>query len=151
MANRFPLVVDSSDNNIKELPEGDSLDFTNVGVANLTNLSLSGALTTATVNATNITVSANITTQTIGVIGLLSGGNSNFTGTVDANNYLVNGEALSTIQVKSDWNETNPSDPSFIQNKPNIGGVTNLNDLGDVFAAAPNSGDIIQYLSLIHI
>ena len=145
MANRFPLVVDSSDNNIKELPEGDSLDFTNVGVANLTNLSLSGALTTATVNATNITVSANITTQTIGVIGLLSGGNSNFTGTVDANNYLVNGEALSTIQVKSDWNETNPSDPSFIQNKPNIGGVTNLNDLGDVFAAAPNSGDIIQY------
>ena len=66
MANRFPLVVDSSDNNIKELPEGDSLDFTNVGVANLTNLSLSGALTTATANATNISVSANKTTQTIG-------------------------------------------------------------------------------------
>ena len=145
MANRFPLIVDSSDNNLKELPEGDSLDFSGVGVANLANLSLSGGLTTATISATNITASNNTVTKDITISGALIGSSADFSGTVDANTYTVNGAALSTIQVKSDWNETNPSDPSFIQNKPNVGGPTNLNDLADVFAASPNSGDIIEY------
>lgn len=145
MANRFPLIVDSSDNNIKELPEGDSLDFSGVGVANLANLSLSGGLTTATISATNITANNNTVTKDITISGALIGSSADFSGTVDANTYTVNGSALSTIQVKSDWNETNPNDPSFIQNKPNVGGPTNLNDLADVFAASPNSGDIIEY------
>jgi hypothetical protein len=145
MANRFPLIVDSTDSNIKELPSGDSLDFTSVGVANLANLSLSGGLTTASIGATNITVSGNFVGNTMALSGSLLGADADFSGTVDANTYTVNGAALSTIQVKSDWNESNPSDPSFIQNKPVIGGVTNLNDLGDVFAASPSSGDIIEY------
>ena len=32
MADRFPLVVDSSNNNIKELPSGDNLDITGLSV-----------------------------------------------------------------------------------------------------------------------
>ena len=32
MADRFPLVVDSSNNNIKELPSGDNLDITGCGI-----------------------------------------------------------------------------------------------------------------------
>ena len=32
MADRFPLVVDSSNNNIKELPSGDNLDLTGSGI-----------------------------------------------------------------------------------------------------------------------
>ena len=42
MANRFPLIVDTTDGNrLKEIPSGDSLDFSSVGIANLTSLSLS--------------------------------------------------------------------------------------------------------------
>ena len=45
MANRFPLVVDTDDGNkIKEIPVGDQLDLANSGIANLTQLSVSGAL-----------------------------------------------------------------------------------------------------------
>tara|TARA_R110000868_G_scaffold59670_1_gene183120 strand:- start:192 stop:431 length:240 start_codon:yes stop_codon:yes gene_type:complete len=34
MANRFPLVVDSSNLNIKELPSGDNLDLTGSAIVN---------------------------------------------------------------------------------------------------------------------
>ena len=45
MANRFPLIVDVEDGNkLKEIPEGDSLNFSSVGIANLTSLSVTGAL-----------------------------------------------------------------------------------------------------------
>ena len=40
MANRFPLVVDANDQNIKEIPDGDSLDFQGIAIANLNNLTL---------------------------------------------------------------------------------------------------------------
>ena len=38
MANRFPLIVDSTNNNIKELPSGDNLDMTGSGFANLSSI-----------------------------------------------------------------------------------------------------------------
>ena len=37
MADRFPLVVDSSNNNIKELPSGDNLDLTGCGIVTSSN------------------------------------------------------------------------------------------------------------------
>ena len=37
MADRFPLVVDSSNNNIKELPSGDNLDLTGSGIVTSSN------------------------------------------------------------------------------------------------------------------
>jgi hypothetical protein len=42
MANRFPLIVDADTNAIKEIPAGDNLDFTSVGIANLQTLSVAG-------------------------------------------------------------------------------------------------------------
>ena len=48
MANRVPLIVDTTTLNIKELPAGDSLDLTNSGIVNagvITATSFSGSLT----------------------------------------------------------------------------------------------------------
>ena len=37
MANRFPIILDTNDNNrLKELPNGDSLDLANGGIRNAT-------------------------------------------------------------------------------------------------------------------
>ena len=148
MANRFPLVVDSEDSNIKEIPSGDFLDMTGSGLANLNNLTLSSNL-----SADTITLSGALTTVGITSTGAISGtsaafsgaitaDSADFTGIVDADNYTVNGAALSSIQVKSDWNETNPNDPSFIQNKPIISGIDRLADIPDVFADYPSDGSV---------
>tara|TARA_B100000035_G_C21023264_1_gene564987 strand:+ start:14 stop:1438 length:1425 start_codon:yes stop_codon:yes gene_type:complete len=149
MANRFPLVVDANDQNIKEIPDGDSLDFQGIAIANLNNLTLNGNLA-----ANTATLSSTLTSVGISTSGPLSGTSANFTlnvdvagnidvdGTIDAGNFTVNGAALSTIQVKSDWNETNPNDPSFIQNKPVISGIDRLTDIPDVFANYPSDGSV---------
>ena len=37
MANRFPIILDTNDNNrLKELPNGDSIDLANGGIRNAT-------------------------------------------------------------------------------------------------------------------
>ena len=51
MANRFPLIIDTTDNKIKELPSGDSLDIENGGIRNASfieanQLILNGVVTT---------------------------------------------------------------------------------------------------------
>ena len=51
MANRFPLIIDTTDNKIKELPSGDSLDIENGGIRNASfieanQLILNGVITT---------------------------------------------------------------------------------------------------------
>ena len=40
MANRFPLIVDSSTGTLKELPSGDSLDLTGGGIVNATQIDI---------------------------------------------------------------------------------------------------------------
>ena len=44
MADRFPLIVDSANNNIKELPSGDNLDLTGNNIVNVANVTLTGYL-----------------------------------------------------------------------------------------------------------
>ena len=64
MANRFPLIVDSSSTAIKEIPSGDNLDLNNVGVVNagvITATGLSVGSGIATVNATGIDVTGVVT------------------------------------------------------------------------------------------
>ena len=150
MANRFPLVVDATDSNIKEMPDGDFLDMTGSGIANLNNLSLSAQL-----NASSILLSGSMTSDsaavtnnaTIGgdltVSGATSGNGATFSGVVDASNYTVSGNPLSSIQVQPNWNETDPNDPSFINNKPVIGGIDRLTDIPDVFANYPSDGSVV--------
>lgn len=149
MANRFPLIVDAEDQNIKEIPEGDFLDMTGSGLANLNNLSLASNLSantitlSGTLTAVGVTSTAGISATTGTFSGNIQGVDADFSGTVDADNYTVNGAALSSIQVKADWNETNPNDPSFIQNKPIISGIDRLADIPDVFADYPSDGSVV--------
>lgn len=160
MANRFPLVVDTSDGNkIREIPEGDSLDFSSVGIANLQSLSVSGALSGASLSTTgNISVGGNATVTgtlgatgnatlggTLAVTGAITGASVDVTGTVDANNFTINGAALSTIQVQSDWTEGNVNSAAYIKNKPTINVINALNDIGDVFVADAVLNDVLTY------
>ena len=45
MANRFPLIVDSSALQIKEIPNGDSLDLTGNSIVNAVNITATGDIT----------------------------------------------------------------------------------------------------------
>lgn len=46
MANRYPLIVDTADNNkIKELPSGDNLNLSGSGIINATSVSVTGTIT----------------------------------------------------------------------------------------------------------
>lgn len=150
MANRFPLVVDATDSNIKEMPDGDLLDLTGSGIANLNNLSLAGQLTGATITLSSTITAAGadisaIAAGTLSLTGALTGAdNGTFSGVVDASNYTVSGNPLSSIQVQPNWNETDPNDPSFINNKPVISGIERLTDIPDVFANYPSDGSVVD-------
>jgi hypothetical protein len=54
MADRFPLVVDSTNSNIKELPSGDTLDLTGSGIKVGGTLTLGGVAVTSTAAELNI-------------------------------------------------------------------------------------------------
>jgi hypothetical protein len=57
MANRYPLIVDTSDSNkIKEIPVGDNLNLSGCGIVNASSLSVTGAITaqSVTVNGTTL-------------------------------------------------------------------------------------------------
>jgi len=59
MANRYPLVIDTSDNNrLKEIPNGDNLLLTGNSITGVINITASG-----TVTANDVIVSGNITYQ----------------------------------------------------------------------------------------
>ncbi|SVC91958.1 uncharacterized protein METZ01_LOCUS344812 [marine metagenome] len=58
MADRFPLVVDSTNSNIKELPSGDNLDLTGSGIKVGGALTLGGVTVTATGTELNLLASA---------------------------------------------------------------------------------------------
>ena len=75
MANRFPLIVDSSALQIKELPASDNLDLSNSGIVNASSLS-----------ATSLTIVDSSLTGGVVVTGV-----STFSGDISANNVLVGG------------------------------------------------------------
>ena len=58
MANRFPLILDTTDSNkIKELPSGDNLDLTGSGISAVGNITGSGTLTSKDIKITGYTTS----------------------------------------------------------------------------------------------
>ena len=80
MANRVPLIVDTSTLNIKELPAGDSLDLTNSGIVNagvITASSFSGNISGTPTLGTGVT----ITSSGINVTGVITASNG-FSGDV---------------------------------------------------------------------
>ena len=99
MANRFPLIVDSSSNQIKELEASDNIDLTNSGIVNAqsisaTHLNLSGVVTASSFsgNGSGLTgVASTDNIQTATSANFLS--NVNIAGITTANNI---------IQIQSD-------------------------------------------------
>lgn len=154
MANRFPLIVDIDDGNkIKEVPAGDSLDFTSVGIVNLNSLTVGAGLTANTISsATTLSVTTDATISgTLDVTGtsdftgnITAAGTVDVTGNLEAGSITIGGTTLQT-PVQSDWTETDTNSLAFIQNKPATFTVENLDDIGDVFVSGAATGEVLTY------
>ena len=96
MANRYPLILDSNSNRIKELPSGDNLDLTGAGISSVSSVSVGTAVT-------------------IGTYGI------HVTGVVTATSFVGNGADLTG--VGSTDNIQTSTDSRFLANV-NITGVT---------------------------
>jgi len=140
MANRFPLIVDTEDGNrLKEIPSGDSLDFSSVGIANLTSLSVGGSLSSSTIATTgNVSVGG-----TLNVTGVTTLDSATITALTVSG--TINGAAYAAA-VQSDWNIADTGSLAFIKNKPTINNtVASLNDIGDVGVPDPDENDILSW------
>ena len=140
MANRFPLVVDTDDGNrLKEIPSGDSLDFSSVGIANLTSLSVSGELSGSTLATTgNVSLGGTLNVTGASTISTLTAT------TMTATSLTLNGN-LVVPQIQSDWTETDTNSAAFILNKPVLNAIDNLDDIGDVNVADAVLNEVLTY------
>ena len=68
MADRFPLIVDATNNNLKELPSGDNLDLTGSGIKVGGTLTLGGVAITATAAELNILDGVTSTTAELNIL-----------------------------------------------------------------------------------
>lgn len=79
MANRFPLIANSSSNQIQELAAGDNLDLTSSGISNVGNIYSVGVITAASAVITgNVSVAGTITyedTTNVDSIGVITARN----------------------------------------------------------------------------
>ena len=98
MANRFPLIVDNSALQIKELPASDNLDLANSSIVNVVDITASGNVSVGGVltyeDVTNID-SVGIVTARTG-IKVLAGG-INAVGVVTATSFVGSGANLTSI------------------------------------------------------
>ena len=140
MANRFPLIVDTDDGNrLKEIPSGDSLDLSSVGIANLTSLSVSGSLSSSTLATTgNASIGGTLNVTGASTISTLTAT------TMTATSLTLNGN-LVVPQIQSNWTETDTNSAAFILNKPDLNQIDNLDDIGDVNVADAVLNEVLTY------
>lgn len=156
MANRFPLVVDTSDNNkIKEMPVGDNLNLAGVGIVNAVSIQTDGTLT-----ANNVIVNG----QQLSAVALsgqyadLEGAPTGFSGSY---NDLINKPTIPTnIRSLTDvlgdepnngdilvWNAiTGRYEPSQIDISFDLGNYT-LGDIGNVVVVGDTTNKWLKYYS----
>jgi hypothetical protein len=114
MANRFPLIVNTtSGNSVQELPSGDFLDLSNSGIANTGNITVSGI----------ITATGNVTGGNI-----LTGGVVSATGNVTGNYLLGNGTFITGLSASKIFNGTSEANIGTSGGNANIsiGGTSNV-------------------------
>lgn len=70
MANRFPLIVDSSTQRIKEIAVGDNIDLTNSGIANADHVQSTGTTVGVTTVTTTLDVDGAYTSSVSAVAAL---------------------------------------------------------------------------------
>lgn len=156
MANRFPLVVDTTDNNkIKELPVGDNLNLSGSGIVNAASIQTDGTLT-----ANNVVVNG----QQLSAVALsgnyadLNGAPTGFSGSY---NDLVNKPSIpSSTRTLTDvqdiepangnilqWNSiTGRYEPSAVEVSFDLGNYT-LGDIGNVIAVGDTTNKWLKYYS----
>ena len=138
MANRFPLIVDSSSQEIKELVASDNLDLANSGIVNVTSIGATNINVTGVVTATSFVGSgANLTgissvsfaTTSFGLSGtpaiLVSSVGINTTTTNNTKLYL-NGNAASNIVTLTDGATITPDFTLGNNFQVTIAGTRNL-------------------------
>ena len=146
MANRVPLIVNTSSNQIQELPSGDNLDLTGSGIHNagvITATSFSGSVVgsgnvvSGIITATRIDLNGDIDVDGHTDLDNLSvAGVSTFTGAIDANGDLdvdghTNLDNVSIAGVATATLFSGPSEVGIQSGGIQIGaGVTQLNFIG---------------------
>lgn len=156
MANRFPLVVDTTDNNkIKELPVGDNLNLSGSGIVNAASIQTNGTLT-----ANNVVVNG----QQLSAVALsgnyedLTGAPTGFSGSY---NDLVNKPSIpSSTRTLTDVQDVEPADgnvlqwnavagryePSALDVSLDLGSYT-LGDIGNVIITGDTTNKWLKYYS----
>lgn len=142
MANRYPLVVDTSDSNkIKEIPNGDTLLLTGNSITGVVNVTASGDISAANLNVTGtITYNSNplATVASSGAYSDLSGRPIQLSDLVDDLNVLVPGDSISLLNNNAGYLSSVDFD-LHITNKP-----TTLAGYGISDAATVSQGILAQ-------
>jgi hypothetical protein len=137
MANRFPLIVDTSDSNkIKELQSGDNLQLSGNDIVGVVNITGSGTLTIESISATNITEGGTplAAVATSGSYGDLSDIPTNVSAFTNDSNYVTSGSNVSVLTNDAGYLTTVSFDN--LTSTP-----TTLNGYGITDAATSSQGD----------
>ena len=121
MAVRYPLVIDTTDNNkIKELPLNDSLNLSSNSIVNAVNITASGTLTVANL-------------------------------VVDSNSVSINGNSIATVALTNSYTDLSNQPSLFdgqyasLTGRPTI--VSTTEDLADVSSTQATNGQAPIYNS----
>ena len=121
MAVRYPLVIDTTDNNkIKELPLNDSLNLSTNSIVNAVNITASGTLTVANL-------------------------------VVDSNSVSINGNPIATVALTNSYTDLSNKPSLFdgqyasLTGRPTI--VSTTEDLADVSSTQATNGQALIYNS----
>ena len=134
MADRFPLILNTSTNQIQEIPSGDNLDLTGVGINNV------GVITSGNVQIGAATTDL-VVTGDARITGILTVGTSSLK--LDGPNNLVNvGTALTLGHTQGlQFHTQNLHSAGFEVNQINVSGVATKIDLhGRTLSVLDRSG-----------
>jgi hypothetical protein len=131
MTDRVPLIVDSQNQNVKELPIGDNLDLTGSNIVGVVDITASGVVTgTLSGNASTATALQTARTLTIGSTGKTFNGTANVAwslseigvgtlGQQDSNSVTITGGTINGTVIGG-------STPAAISGTTGVFGVTSL-------------------------
>ena len=99
MADRYPLVVDATDNKIKEIPSGDNLQLTGNDIIGVVDITASGTVAAAQINATSIRKGGTelATIATTGAYSDLTGAPSQLSDLTNDRNFLEPGDNIGIL------------------------------------------------------
>ena len=123
MATRYPLVLDTADNNkIKELPNGDNLNLSGNNIVNAVNITASGVISASSLS-------------------------------LDSSSFTIGGQTLATVATTGQYNDLSGRPTLFsgsyndLTDKPIL--KDTIESLDNVDNGTPNDNDVLQYNSTL--